>query len=410
MPNKLNLEVGASTETGYVRKENQDRMSWASTPLGQLYIVADGMGGHAGGSKAAALTVGGLEQFLKEVKKNEAVETAICNAFEKTNKDLYDQAHIGDPTSDGMGSTAVMLLISGQSARIAHVGDSRAYLYRNGKLSLLTKDHTQVQRMVDAGMLTPEQARHHPSASILDRAIGNRPSVVVEISSILTLADRDVILLCSDGLSGYVADKEIEAAIDETLTPQENVNRLISLALQNGGEDNVTVQLIRVGNVGKAQGKTLITAVKSIGIFFFILVIVAGGSYLTYRLLTKTSEENKLFFKSILHQQDSLLRHALEEIRKIANPIAKVNIVSSEGELLSEKNETDMRVLNPVSQTESQLQLAHQNNQILEKRLADMMDDKKNAEQQLQETKDLTKVLENKLIMLKKKYGLLKLD
>lgn len=268
MPNKLNLDVGASTETGYVRNENQDRMSWASIPLGQLYIVADGMGGHAGGSKAAALTTGGLEQFLKEAQKNESVETAIRNAFEKTNKDVYDQAHVGDPTTEGMGSTAVMLLISGQSARIAHVGDSRAYLYRKGKLRLLTKDHTQVQRMVDAGMLTSEQARQHPSASILDRAIGNRPTVAVEISSVLALANGDGILLCSDGLSGYVDDDEIEAAIDDTLRPQENVNRLISLALQKGGEDNVTVQFIRFGNAAKVQRKTLITAIKAIGIFF----------------------------------------------------------------------------------------------------------------------------------------------
>ena len=135
------------------------------------------MGGHAGGAKAAELTIRGLEQYLSEASKNLPIEEAIRNAFEKTNRDVYDQAHAGDPTTEGMGSTAVMLLIFSQIAKIAHVGDSRAYLYRNGKLRLLTKDHTQVQRMVDVGMLTPEQARNHPSSSILDRAIGNRPTV-----------------------------------------------------------------------------------------------------------------------------------------------------------------------------------------------------------------------------------------
>jgi protein phosphatase len=319
VPNKLNLEVGATSETGYVRNENQDRMSWAPVPCGQLYIIADGMGGHAGGAKAAELTVQGIEKYLSETSKNLPTEEAIREAFEKTNQNIYDQAHAGDPTTEGMGSTAVMLLIFNQSARIAHVGDSRAYLYRNGKLCLLTKDHTQVQRMVDAGMLTPEQARNHPSSSILDRAIGNRPTVAIDINPEFVLENGDGILLCSDGLSGYADDQEIEAAMDDSLTPQENVDRLINMVLQKGGEDNVTIQFVRFGKRSKFHRKSYKNIFKSIFMSVLILSIVGVASYATYRIISKPPEENVLFIKKVIQQQESIIIQYIQKLRDLAN-------------------------------------------------------------------------------------------
>ena len=152
-----------------------------------------------------------------------------------------------------MGSTAVLLLISGQVAWVAHVGDSRAYLYRNRRLQQLTTDHTLVQKMVQAGMLKPEEALDHPNASVLDRAIGNKPSVEVDISDKLSLSEGDAFLLCSDGLSGYVTDPEIEAVLHSQATVQEIPERLVQLALQKGGEDNVTVQFIQYGIRKEAQ-------------------------------------------------------------------------------------------------------------------------------------------------------------
>ena len=252
-PDKQDLEVGAATETGYVRHDNQDRMSWAPVPWGQLYIIADGMGGHAGGAVAAQLTVLGLEKHLAAASEAIRVENAIRDAFDKTNKEVYDKAHADNPETEDMGSTAVLLLVFGQIAKIAHVGDSRAYLYRDGNLRLLTKDHTQVQRMVDAGMLTAEEARNHPYANLLGRAIGHRPAVTVDISPDLVFKAGDGILLCSDGLSSYVDDQEIEAAIDNSLTAQEIADRLVNQALQKGGEDNITVQFVRYGNKPQVQ-------------------------------------------------------------------------------------------------------------------------------------------------------------
>jgi protein phosphatase len=250
---KAQLEVGAQSETGYVRSENQDRMSGTQVPLGQLYIVADGMGGHKGGALAAELTVQGLQQYIGEASAYASVEEAIQTAFTKTNDTVYRQAHAGDPATEDMGSTAVLVLISGQVARVAHVGDSRAYLYRKGRLKQLTTDHTIVQKMVEAGMLKPAEATNHPNASILDRAMGSKPSVEVDISDTVRLNAGDAILLCSDGLSGYVAEPEIASVLRGQATVQEIPERLVRLALQKGGEDNVTVQFIQYGTRKEAQ-------------------------------------------------------------------------------------------------------------------------------------------------------------
>ena len=245
--NSARLEVGALSETGYVRDENQDRMSWSPVPLGELYIVADGMGGHKGGAVAAEIAVQELQRYISEAPGNASVDQVIQAAFKKANETVYAKAHSGDPATEGMGTTAVLLLVSGQVARLAHVGDSRAYLYRSGTLSQLTTDHTVVQKMVQAGMLKPEEAADHPDASVLERAIGSKPNVEVDISKELPLTDGDAILLCSDGLSGYVTSQEIESALRSPSTSQEMTTRLVNLALQKGGNDNVTVQFIQYG-------------------------------------------------------------------------------------------------------------------------------------------------------------------
>jgi PPM family protein phosphatase len=241
------LEVGARSETGYVRDENQDRMSGTRVPLGYLYIVADGMGGHKGGAVAAELTVQELQRSIAEAPVDAAVEKVIQTAFNKANDAVYQRAHAGDPTVEGMGSTAVLLLISGRVARVAHVGDSRAYLYRRGRLKQLTTDHTVVQKMVQAGMLKPNEAADHPNASVLDRAIGSKPNVLVDISEPWRLREGDAILLCSDGLSGYVPDAEVAAVLRSHAAVQEIPDQLMKLALQKGGEDNITVQFIQYG-------------------------------------------------------------------------------------------------------------------------------------------------------------------
>jgi protein phosphatase len=219
------------------------------------------MGGHNGGALAAETAVEELQRHISQAPVSEPVLQVIQAAFKKANESVYEKAHCGDPATEGLGTTAVLLLISGQVANLAHVGDSRAYLYRNGRLSQLTTDHTVVQRMVQAGMLKPEEAADHPDASVLERAIGSKPDIEVDIRNEL-LREGDAILLCSDGLSGYVADAQIESVLRSQGTVRETAENLVKLTLEKGGKDNVTVQLVQYGTKKEAPAARPTIAVK----------------------------------------------------------------------------------------------------------------------------------------------------
>jgi len=241
---------GARSETGFVRGENQDRMGQARSPFGTIHVVSDGMGGHRGGGLAAEITVEALIDALGRETNPTALPKSLEQAFQHANHVVYERGHSNDPATDGMGATAVVLLTSGRNMLLGHVGDSRAYLFsrKKNQLRRLTKDHTRVQTMIDSGMLQPSEAETHPDASVLERAIGHRPTVKVDISRWQRLRPGDHLLLCSDGLSGYVTDKEIAAVFRNNMNPAELTDLLVALALTKGGEDNVTVQVIRYGN------------------------------------------------------------------------------------------------------------------------------------------------------------------
>ncbi|MDE3012101.1 MAG: serine/threonine-protein phosphatase [Pseudomonadota bacterium] len=236
---------GGCSDLGTVRSENQDRMGVVAFPGGQALLVCDGMGGHADGGVAAELALRTLTQYLAAIRPELAAEDVLREAFAATNAIIHAQGRAANGSERPMGSTAVVCVTREAAALVGHVGDSRAYLHREGQLQQLTRDHTRVQRMVDAGMLTPEQARHHPDGGILTRSLGVIPEVEAELAAWLPLRAGDEILLCSDGLSSYVEDAHIAAALDQDGTPQQLAEALVALALQCGSDDNVTVQLIR---------------------------------------------------------------------------------------------------------------------------------------------------------------------
>lgn len=239
------MMVGARSETGKVREDNQDRMTRTQVPLGDLYIVADGMGGYKGGALAAQLTIQIVEEQLRAVPAGSPPEAAITAAIEAANVRVNAEATSGNPETEKMGSTIVLLLVTGGLAYVAHVGDSRAYLVRRGRLKLLTHDHTAVQRMIDARILSEEQAEDHPDASVLSRVVGARPTVEPELLKPFPLEVGDGILLCSDGLSRYAKESRILELMTGAGSEQVIAGKLVDLALDAGGEDNVTVQFAR---------------------------------------------------------------------------------------------------------------------------------------------------------------------
>ncbi|MGH7926512.1 MAG: protein phosphatase 2C domain-containing protein, partial [Candidatus Binatia bacterium] len=271
-----------------------DRTCSIRIGLGQLHVVADGMGGHKAGALAAQLTIDGLRHGLDQAASATAVTSLLRQVFEKTNQEVYRKGHSNDPETQGMGSTAVLLLISDRTVHVAHVGDSRAYLYRNGRLRRLTTDHTKAQRMVDAAILTPAQAIDHPSASVLERAVGIRPTIEIDITQLPPVKNGDGILLCTDGLSGCVADGEIEDVLKAGHPAQEIPKRLFDLALRKGSKDNITVQYLQYGK-SKQGGLVKIlrwTAIVAVTAALLLGLIYLFNSYREHRE-TKLKEAPK---------------------------------------------------------------------------------------------------------------------
>lgn len=244
--------AAGDTHVGRVRSVNQDDLGeWrdADRPA-QLLFVADGMGGHRGGEVASRVAV---EQVgLAFGADDPDPERLLGDAFERANREVFQMAK-RDFELAGMGTTGVALLLTGEpTAWVAHVGDSRAYRLRDGELEALTSDHSVVGELVRRGQLTPEQARVHPQSNEILRAIGTQPEVNVDIAAV-DVRPGDRFLLCSDGLCGMLPDDEIARALGEA-PPLEAVGRLIDLANEAGGTDNITVQIAEIPREAAAIG------------------------------------------------------------------------------------------------------------------------------------------------------------
>jgi protein phosphatase len=245
------IRSGAHSAKG-LRKENQDAMTRFQSRFGDVILVADGMGGHQGGATASGMVAQRFAYHLEAAPPDATLEEALQQATTRVNDEIYEQGHSGDPAIAGMGSTVVVAVIrtspAGRDVVIANAGDSRAYLVRDGVLTQITKDHTVAQRMVDAGMLNEENARSHPHASVLTRALGQQLGTTAETYPAILLQPGDGLLLCSDGLSGYVTDDKIAPIAAAAADPAGIVQTLIDLALNSGSDDNITVQFVRVAD------------------------------------------------------------------------------------------------------------------------------------------------------------------
>ena len=248
------IKSWARTDIGRKRKHNEDSFL-VDEELG-LYVVADGMGGHAAGEVASAQAVKSIREALLEgkpilnafkstptVEAREHVAQLMEKAIHKACADIYGIAS-GDTGKRGMGTTVVALLCAGRKAVVGHVGDSRVYLFRNGRAHQLTEDHTIIQEQLKRGLITKDQVATAENKNVITRAVGIQPSVAVD-TLVTDLIPGDLYLLCSDGLHGYLADDELPALFSQE--PRTKLaDQLVDLAVQRGGKDNVTAIAVSV--------------------------------------------------------------------------------------------------------------------------------------------------------------------
>ena len=228
------MRVCHRTHQGLVRATNQD--NWLAESA--LYGVADGMGGHRGGETASRVA---LQVFRNAIGQKKPDADALRVAVEAANRRVFDMAS-HDETLKGMGTTMSMIWADEKRLLIAHVGDSRIYRLRDGKLHQVTDDHSFVAELVRNNIITPEMAKTHPNRNIITRAVGVDPFVEVDILE-EELLPGDQWLICSDGLHGMVEDSEMEQILTE-MELEDAAERLMSRALENGGVDNVTFVLL----------------------------------------------------------------------------------------------------------------------------------------------------------------------
>ncbi len=232
----------AISHTGKVRSNNQDSGYAGSN----LFVVADGMGGHAGGDVASSLAIARLEDLDQPYDTTADAEKALRDAIADAAVDLVDTVHVR-PELAGMGTTVSALIMVDDYAVIAHIGDSRIYLFRDGALTQITTDHTFVQRLVDSGRITPEEARYHPRRSVLMRVLGDMDTDPELDTFIMPTQPGDRWLLCSDGLSGVVDDTHTAKSMGLGLAPGRTADHLLKQALDGGAPDNVTIVIVDVG-------------------------------------------------------------------------------------------------------------------------------------------------------------------
>ena len=261
---RAKVTLGSLTHVGMKRSNNQDAfcaLAGANAPAGTdaLIAVADGMGGRKAGEVASTMTIQGLVERLSRDGSKDAtllsvarLDSVLSGVVSDLNSEVYKEAQ--RPQTQGMGTTLTAGLLVGQRLFLAHVGDSRAYLLRGKKLKQLTNDHSWVAEEVARGALRPGDAANHPARNVITRALGISPEVDVDVVA-LEVEERDLFLICSDGLHSVVPDEEI-ADVLGSHEPQRACELLIERANGHGGPDNVTVVVLRIDGIEQVSGSS----------------------------------------------------------------------------------------------------------------------------------------------------------
>jgi serine/threonine protein phosphatase PrpC len=244
----------ALSDVGKIRSNNQDS-GYAGT---RLFVVADGMGGHAGGDVASAIAIRRIRETDRQYTSPGDAEFALQSSLIAANQ-LLAETVFEHQELTGMGTTVSAMLRVGDSMAIAHIGDSRIYLWREEELSQITSDHTFVQRLVDSGRITPEEAAVHPRRSVLMRVLGDVDAAPEIDTATLGTQPGDRWLICSDGLSSYLAEDRIKKALGAGLDADETARRLVKETLDHGAPDNVTVVVVDVDETGDSAVEPPVT-------------------------------------------------------------------------------------------------------------------------------------------------------
>jgi protein phosphatase len=246
----MKIRGTGSSDQGRRRPSNED--SFLADQEQGLFVVADGMGGHAAGEVASRLAVEMVERTLRQKPDpQENAGASIQHAIREANQAIVEKTQTR-PDLQGMGTTLVMAFVENATAWIGHVGDSRAYRIRGDSIELLTRDHSWVSEQMRLGHLSAEEASHHPWRHVITRALGSRDEVEAEVWA-EPLRSGDLLLLCSDGLSSMADEQQMLAAVRESGGDLEDAcRRLIELANAGGGEDNITVVLVEAAGGGRS--------------------------------------------------------------------------------------------------------------------------------------------------------------
>lgn len=290
VPGPIDLDIFQLSDVGRVRTRNEDFADYhvpqdpqQRQQKGMLFLVADGMGGHQAGDVASRQAVEYVVgQYYGDTQHD--IGTSLVRAYRGANRLINEQAE-ADESKAGMGTTLVGAVVLGQKVFVANVGDSRAYLIGHGGTVQITEDHSWVEEQVRAGLLTPEQARVHPQRNLVTRALGSKASVEVDLFE-GQINRGDSLLLCSDGLTGYVRDPEIEAIVRQN-SPQDAGRQLVELAKERGGRDNITVMIVSARQAAPAvpvraakQKGALRIAPILVGVALLLAVVAAGIVFL----------------------------------------------------------------------------------------------------------------------------------
>lgn len=234
------------TDRGKVRQHNEDNGGIFQNKDGFLVVVADGMGGHRAGDVASGMTLNYLKDSWSQAEKvntPELAESWLKEHIQKVNKILYDHAE-SHTECQGMGTTLVAAICTERFSTIANIGDSRCYINNESGFKQLTEDHSLVNELVRTGQISREDAEHHPRKNVVLRALGTEVSVETDVLTIVFEED-DYLLLCSDGLSNKVSEREMLEVIQQDISLEEKADQLVFIANENGGEDNITLVLLQ---------------------------------------------------------------------------------------------------------------------------------------------------------------------